>query len=76
MAYTSPNVTQLRNKHDLMKDFESEVPMYLANETIVSEINESIDEMNFTKSECKIIDSNFNKKLMLNIYQKMHDKRL
>ena len=42
MAYTSPNVTQLRNEHDLMQDFESEVPMYLANENIVNQIKDDI----------------------------------
>ena len=36
IAYTSPNVTQLRNEHDLMSDFKSEYSMYIANEKIIS----------------------------------------
>lgn len=42
MAYTSPNVTQLRNEHDLMQDFESESPMYLTNETIVDKLSKDV----------------------------------
>lgn len=37
VAFHSPSeVVQKRNEHDLMKDFEDEVPGYLANEKIVS----------------------------------------
>jgi len=63
MAYTSPNVTQLRNEHDLMQDFESEVPMYLANETIVDEIKD------IKHSDC-------NKELILNVYTKLYDMKI
>ena len=72
MAYTSPNVTQLRNEHDLMQDFESEVPMYLANENIVNQIK---DEMNVSVKG-KPISPNFNKELMLNIYQRLYDIKI
>lgn len=65
MAYTSPNVTQLRNEHDLMQDFESEVPMYLANETIVDELSKDV----LPEQKC-------NKELMRNIYQKLYDKQI
>lgn len=70
MAYISPNVTQLRNEHDLMQDFESEVPMYLANETIVDVLGEDV------LPRQKSIDKNFNKELMRNIYQKLFDKQI
>jgi len=70
MAYTSPNVTQLRNEHDLMQDFESEVPMYLANETIVDVLGEDV------LPRQKSIDKNFNKELMRNIYQKLFNKQI
>lgn len=70
MAYASPNVTQLRNEHDLMQDFESELPMYLANETIVDVLGEDV------LPRQKSIDKNFNKELMRNIYQKLFDKQI
>ena len=35
MAYSSPNVIQLRNEHDLIDDFRLEYDMYLSNENIV-----------------------------------------
>jgi hypothetical protein len=34
ILYTSPTVYQLRNEHDLLKDFEDEVPGYLHNNNI------------------------------------------
>ena len=64
MAYVSPNVTQLRNEHDLMQDFESEVPMYLANESIASEINKSV------------LSTQNNKEFMKNIYRKLYDMKI
>ena len=39
ILYTSPTVYQLRNKHDLMKDFADEVPGYLHNNTIRNILN-------------------------------------
>lgn len=44
LAYSSPNVIQHRNLHDLMKDFESEIPMFLGNEKILSFIENSLKE--------------------------------
>ena len=64
MVYTSPNVTQLRNEHDLMEDFESEVPMYLANENIVSKL------MDLKLEGLSLQD------VMLKIYQKLHHEKI
>jgi hypothetical protein len=36
VGFTGPNVYQQRNPHDLLQDFESEVPMYLEGERVVS----------------------------------------
>jgi FkbM family methyltransferase len=36
MMYSSPNVTQYRNEHDLMSDFKSEYEMYIHNENILN----------------------------------------
>ncbi len=44
MAYTSPNVTQIRNQHNLINDFKSEIPMYLANERILDFLTNHTDE--------------------------------
>jgi hypothetical protein len=41
IAYISPNVTQIRNKHNLIKDFKLEIEMFISNETIL-ELNDSI----------------------------------
>jgi hypothetical protein len=38
MMYTSPNVTQNRNEHNLIQDFKSEIEMYLHNETLMEDI--------------------------------------
>ena len=64
MVYTSPNVTQLRNEHDLMEDFESEVPMYLANENIVPKL------MDLKLEGLSLQDA------MLKIYQKLHHEKI
>ena len=42
MMYTSPNVVQNRNEHNLMNDFKSEIEMYLHNENILSFIEDDI----------------------------------
>ncbi len=39
LSFNSPSVFQLRNEHDLMKDFEDEVPGYLNNDKIVNELS-------------------------------------
>lgn len=64
MAYTSPNVTQMRNEHNLMEDFESEIPMYLANEYIVSKLMD-------LKFEGLIL-----KDVILKIYQKLYLEKI
>jgi FkbM family methyltransferase len=40
MMYSSPNVTQYRNEHDLMSDFKSEYEMYIHNENILNFIED------------------------------------
>jgi hypothetical protein len=42
LGFTSATVTQKRNPHDYMKDFESEIPMYLYSEKIIELISASI----------------------------------
>lgn len=49
MAYTSPNVTQLRNEHDLMNDFQSEYSMHIGNEKIIPIIEHDIQNMKNNK---------------------------
>ena len=43
MMYTSPNVIQNRNEHNLMSDFKSEIEMYLHNETILEFIEKNTE---------------------------------
>jgi hypothetical protein len=38
VLFSEPTVYQLRNEHDLMKDFNDEIPGYLNNEKIVDEL--------------------------------------
>lgn len=58
MAYTSPNVKQIRNKHDLINDFKLEYPMYIANENILDHISDNIDEISNDKDLIKLIYDN------------------
>jgi hypothetical protein len=44
--YISPNVTQIRNEHNLMSDFKSEYEMYIANEDILTYIEVDVDNTN------------------------------
>ena len=49
MMYSSPNVIQLRNEHDLISDFKSEYEMYIHNEKILNYIdNNTINGDNVT----------------------------
>jgi len=48
MVYSSPNVTQIRNEHDLMSDFKSEYEMYIHNENILNFIENDIGNTNIT----------------------------
>jgi hypothetical protein len=64
MAYTSPNVTQLRNEHNLMSDFKSEYSMYIANENIIPIIQNSFE--NFKNK----------KEFLFNIYKNLFDNNI
>jgi hypothetical protein len=44
MMYSSPNVIQNRNEHNLMCDFKSEYEMYIHNENILNFIENDIDD--------------------------------
>ena len=43
MMYSSPNVIQNRNEHNLISDFKSEYEMYIHNENILDYIENNID---------------------------------
>ena len=43
MLYTSPNVIQNRNEHNLIEDFKSEYEMYINNEKILNFIEKDIE---------------------------------
>ena len=64
MAYTSPNVTQLRNEHDLMSDFKSEYSMYIANEKIIPIIQNGVENLKN------------NKEILYNIYKNLFDNNI
>lgn len=42
IMYSSPNVVQLRNEHNLMHDFKSECEMYIANEEILEYLDRGV----------------------------------
>ena len=42
LGFTNATVVQKRNPHDYMKDFESEIPMYLHSESIIESVSSSI----------------------------------
>lgn len=42
--YSSPNVVQHRNVHNLLSDFKSEYEMYIHNETILDYIENNIGD--------------------------------
>jgi hypothetical protein len=44
--YSSPNVIQNRNEHNLISDFKSEYEMYIHNENIVNYIDKNTDSNN------------------------------
>ena len=47
MMYSSPNVIQNRNEHNLMSDFKSEYEMYIHNEKILNFACEEINGLIF-----------------------------
>ena len=49
MMYSSPNVIQNRNEHNLINDFKSEYEMYIHNETILNYIENDINDITSTK---------------------------
>lgn len=64
MAYVSPNVTQLRNEHDLINDFKSEYPMYITNENITHIIQYGLENMKNSKE------------LLYKIYQNLFENNI
>lgn len=58
MMYSSPNVIQNRNEHNLISDFKSEYEMYIHNETILSFIENNIENNNSIKELLVIIYNN------------------
>jgi hypothetical protein len=60
--YSSPNVIQKRNEHNLIQDFKSEYEMYLANETILDYIEQSVSsEMPVANMIRKIYENLFSR---------------
>ena len=58
MMYSSPNVIQNRNKHDLINDFKSEYEMYINNENILEYIEDNINNTINVKELLLIIYNN------------------
>ena len=58
MMYSSPNVTQIRNEHDLMSDFKSEYEMYIHNEKILNFIENDIGNITSIKELLFLIYNN------------------
>jgi hypothetical protein len=58
MMYTSPNVIQNRNEHDLMSDFKSEYEMYIHNEKILNFIENDIGNITSVKELLFLIYNN------------------
>jgi len=56
--YSSPNVFQNRNEHDLINDFKSEYEMYIHNENILNFIENNIGDANSVKELLFIIYNN------------------
>lgn len=44
LGFTEPTVVQERNPHDLMRDFEAEIPMFLEGEKVVSIVADVVEE--------------------------------
>lgn len=58
MMYSSPNVIQIRNEHDLMSDFKSEYEMYIHNENILNFIENDIGNITSVKELLCLIYNN------------------
>jgi len=46
LGFTKPTVVQIRNPHNFMRDFQSEVPMYLNTEKICDIVRSSVSAIN------------------------------
>lgn len=58
MMYSSPNVIQNRNEHNLISDFKSESEMYIHNETILNFIENDIGNITSVKELLFLIYNN------------------
>lgn len=58
MMYSSPNVVQYRNEHNLISDFKSEYEMYIHNETILDYIENDIENITSVKELLFLIYNN------------------
>lgn len=58
MMYSSPNVVQNRNEHDLMSDFKSEYEMYIHNENILTFIENNTENIQSVKELLFVIYNN------------------
>jgi hypothetical protein len=58
MMYSSPNVIQNRNEHNLMSDFKSEYEMYIHNEKILNFIENDIGNITSVKELLFLIYNN------------------
>jgi len=58
MMYSSPNVIQNRNEHNLISDFKSEYEMYIHNETILNFIENDIGNITSVKELLFLIYNN------------------
>lgn len=58
IMYTSPNVIQYRNEHNLISDFKSEYEMYIHNENILNYIEQNIENETNIIELMKIIYNN------------------
>ena len=54
MMYSSPNVIQNRNEHDLISDFESEIPFYLRTKELVKLLDDLSLDRNYDNNLLKI----------------------
>ena len=58
IMYSSPNVIQNRNEHNLISDFKSEYEMYIHNETILNFIENNIENRTDVKELLFVIYNN------------------
>jgi hypothetical protein len=58
MMYSSPNVIQNRNEHNLISDFKSEYEMYIHNENILNFIENNIENITSIKDLLFLIYNN------------------